>query len=102
MKDLSRVADCCDGSDEAPGVCPNTCAEAGAANRAALKARSTAYKQGLKVRSKYVKEAVTSRQKWEAEVQHLIEEEASLTKVVGRLQGEPIQLIGVLIQSAKV
>lgn len=86
--ELIRVpsADCCDGSDEAPGLCKNTCAEAGSANRAALKARAAAFKHGLKAKERYVRDAVSSRQKWEAELKRTEQEEAELKKAVGKLQ----------------
>jgi len=80
-------ADCCDGSDENSGKCPNTCAEAGAASRAALKARATALKQGLKNREKYVSKAVMGRSEWQQELAKVSQEAEGLQRVVSRLQG---------------
>ena len=44
-----RPADCCDGSDEAPGVCKNTCVEKGAAAREALRTAAKQAGAGNKV-----------------------------------------------------
>ena len=84
--------DCCDGTDESSGACPNTCAEAGSANRAALKARWTAFKFGLKSRENYVVDVVANKQKWEQEIAILESRESELVKTVARLQGQPEQL----------
>ncbi|KAG8888763.1 hypothetical protein FRB98_006891 [Tulasnella sp. 332] len=56
----SRVGDglceleCCDGSDEAPGVCPNRCEETGKVYRAEQAAVKKLRKTGAKIRSTYV------------------------------------------------
>jgi hypothetical protein len=86
-RDPLKFADCCDGSDENSGKCPNTCAEAGAANRAAMKARSTALKLGLKAKEKYISKAVTGRKEWQQELVRVSEEAAGLQKTVTKLQG---------------
>jgi hypothetical protein len=44
-------ADCCDGTDEAPGVCKNTCVERGAAAREALRSAAKDAGAGNKVGS---------------------------------------------------
>ncbi len=61
-------ADCCDGSDEKPGKCKNTCKEQGSARRAELKARAKAYAQGFSKREGYVKEAVQKKAAWQKEL----------------------------------
>jgi protein kinase C substrate 80K-H len=60
-------ADCCDGSDEQPGVCKNTCAEAGAAARAALKERAEAEAAGAKLKEAYLSQSKETKVKWAAE-----------------------------------
>ncbi|KAG8883041.1 hypothetical protein FRB97_007306 [Tulasnella sp. 331] len=56
----SRVGDglceleCCDGSDEAPGVCPNRCEETGKVYREEQAAVKKLRKTGAKIRSTYV------------------------------------------------
>ncbi|CAL8469590.1 g9131 [Coccomyxa elongata] len=72
--------DCCDGSDEQPGVCKNTCAEAGAAARAALKERAEAEAAGALLKEKYLAQAQETRATW-------AQEEARLAKSIAEQQG---------------
>ncbi len=58
------VPDCCDGSDEGPGLCKNTCAEAGAAALAALRERAAAEAAGAAVRAGYLQQAAESLRSW--------------------------------------
>ena len=80
--------DCCDGTDESSGACPNTCAEAGSANRAALKARWASFKFGLKSRENYVVDVVADKRKWEHEIGVLGRRESELVKTVAKLHGQ--------------
>ncbi|KAF9242918.1 glucosidase II beta subunit-like-domain-containing protein [Melanogaster broomeanus] len=56
----SRVNDglcepeCCDGSDEAPGVCPSSCRELGEVHRKKLEAERKLRRTGSKIRATYI------------------------------------------------
>jgi len=70
----SRVRDglcepaCCDGSDEAPGVCKNTCQEVGAAYQAQQEAERKLRKTGSKIRSTYIAFAQKEKNRIEAQL----------------------------------
>ena len=81
-------ADCCDGTDEAPGKCSNTCDEAGAENRANLKRKASNYGTGLKLKRKYISQAGTQRKKWEQELSDSKRKEIELQRQVDKLRGE--------------
>lgn len=72
-------ADCCDGSDEPPGVCKNTCAEAGAAARAELRQRADAEAAGAALKKAYLAQAQEAKALW-------AQEDAQLTKSIAQLQ----------------
>ncbi|CAK0784602.1 hypothetical protein CVIRNUC_007806 [Coccomyxa viridis] len=74
--------DCCDGSDESSGKCSNTCAQAGAAARAALKAKAATEAAGAKVKEGYVRQAQDDKQKWQAEEQKLNQQVLQQKKLV--------------------
>ncbi|KAF6762433.1 glucosidase II beta subunit-like-domain-containing protein [Ephemerocybe angulata] len=67
----SRVGDglceteCCDGSDERPGTCPNRCKEIGEAYRAKRDAELKIQKTGSKIRSTYIAFAHKERKRLE-------------------------------------
>lgn len=50
---LYEELDCCDGSDELPGVCPNACEKIGKEYRAQVEADTKIRKTGAKIRSTY-------------------------------------------------
>ncbi|KAI0737137.1 endoplasmic reticulum protein [Irpex lacteus] len=60
--------DCCDGSDEKPGVCPNRCKEIGDAYKAKLAAERKLRKTGSKIRSSYIAFAQKEKTRIEAEI----------------------------------
>ncbi|KAL0949194.1 hypothetical protein HGRIS_009272 [Hohenbuehelia grisea] len=61
--------DCCDGSDERPGVCPNTCKEVGEAYRKKRDAERKLRKTGSKIRSTYIAFAHKEQKRLEALVE---------------------------------
>ena len=80
-------ADCCDGSDEQPSKCKNTCKDEGAARRAELKARAKAYALGFGKREGYVKEAVKRKAAWTSELSSLEGQIKTEDATVNKLQG---------------
>ncbi|KAJ3476466.1 hypothetical protein NLI96_g11139 [Meripilus lineatus] len=78
--------DCCDGSDEAPGVCPNQCKEIGEAYRAKQDAENKLRKTGSKIRSTYIAFAQKEKKRIEAEIVASAQEVATREKEVSRLQ----------------
>ena len=46
--------ECCDGTDEATGVCPNICEQVGKEYRARVEAENKIRKTGSKIRSSYI------------------------------------------------
>ncbi|RPD62087.1 endoplasmic reticulum protein [Lentinus tigrinus ALCF2SS1-7] len=88
----SRVGDglcepeCCDGSDEAPGVCPNVCKEVGEAYRERVKAEEKLRKTGSKIRSTYVAFAQKEKKRLEDEIAQTEQEIATREKEVARLR----------------
>lgn len=57
------ICDCCDGSDEARGVCANTCPELGRHAREELFRASEAELSGAAIRAERVREFHALRQK---------------------------------------
>ncbi|TRM68562.1 glucosidase II beta subunit-like-domain-containing protein [Schizophyllum amplum] len=88
----SRVNDglcekeCCDGSDELPGVCPNTCKEVGEAYRKKRAEEIKIQKTGSKIRSSYITFAQKEKKRLEGLVQNLADEIALREKEVARLR----------------
>ena len=80
-------ADCCDGTDEPPHKCYNTCEEAGALEKTALRRKAKAFKVGLKLRSEYVTKAVGKPQRWEEDLESRRREEQALRREVNILRG---------------
>ncbi|KAL1687144.1 glucosidase II beta subunit-like-domain-containing protein [Schizophyllum commune] len=79
-------AECCDGSDEAPGVCPNTCKEVGEAYRQKRAQELKIQKTGAKIRSSYIAYAQKEKKRLESLVQNLADEIAVREKEVERLR----------------
>ncbi|KAL4082116.1 glucosidase II beta subunit-like-domain-containing protein [Scleroderma yunnanense] len=88
----SRVNDglcepeCCDGSDEAPGVCPDRCKEAGEEYRKKREAEIRLRKTGSKIRASYIAFAHKEKKRLEALVIDLEQEIAMREKEVERLR----------------
>ncbi|KAI0363840.1 endoplasmic reticulum protein [Pilatotrama ljubarskyi] len=88
----SRVNDglcepeCCDGSDEAPGVCRNVCQEVGQAYRERVKAEQKLRKTGAKIRSTYIAFAQKEKKRLEQELAQTEQEIATREKEVARLK----------------
>ncbi|KAF8626905.1 hypothetical protein AX15_004634 [Amanita polypyramis BW_CC] len=88
----SRVNDglcepqCCDGSDERAGACPNTCKEAGEAYRKRREAELKVQRQGSKVRSGYIAFALKEKTRLEGEIHGLKDEIEEQEKEVTRLR----------------
>jgi len=88
----SRVRDglceieCCDGSDEVPGVCTNTCEEVGKAHRKKEEAERKLRKTGSKIRATYIAFAHKEKKRLEKLVADLEREVASREIEVERLR----------------
>ncbi|KLO07499.1 endoplasmic reticulum protein [Schizopora paradoxa] len=88
----SRVNDglcepeCCDGSDEQPGVCPNLCVEIGEAYRQKMEAEMKTRRTGAKIRSTYISFAAKEKKRLEDLVATLTREVESQESEVARLQ----------------
>ncbi|KAI0786480.1 glucosidase II beta subunit-like-domain-containing protein [Abortiporus biennis] len=88
----SRVRDglcepqCCDGSDELPGVCPNVCEEVGKVYREQQEAQRKLRKTGSKIRSTYIAFAQKEKARIEAEILASTKEIAEREKEVARLR----------------
>lgn len=76
----SRVNDglceteCCDGSDEPSGICPDVCHVAGAEHRRAIEAERKLRKTGSKIRSTYITFAQKEKGRLEQSVETLLAE----------------------------
>lgn len=88
----SRVNDglceqeCCDGSDEPSGVCPNTCQEVGVEYRKKTEAERKLRKTGSKIRSSYIAYAHKEKKRLEVLVADLVKEIETREKEVERLR----------------
>ncbi|TDL29245.1 hypothetical protein BD410DRAFT_779584 [Rickenella mellea] len=88
----SRVNDglcepeCCDGSDEPFGFCPNVCKEVGEAYKLKLEAENKLRRTGSKIRSTYVNFAQKEKKRLEALVVSSSREVADKEKEVARLK----------------
>lgn len=87
----SRVNDglcepeCCDGSDEAPGVCPDTCKAVGEEYRKKAEAEKKLRKTGSKIRASYIAFAHKEKKRLEGALVDLEQEIATREKEVERL-----------------
>jgi protein kinase C substrate 80K-H len=86
VRDGLCEVECCDGSDEAPGVCPNKCKEIGAEYRKKRDAELKIQREGAKIRSTYIAYAHQEKKRLEAEVKALDEQIAEKEKDVQRLK----------------
>ncbi|EIW82175.1 hypothetical protein CONPUDRAFT_164812 [Coniophora puteana RWD-64-598 SS2] len=88
----SRVNDglcepeCCDGSDEKPGVCPNVCDEVGKEYRKKRDAERKMQKTGSKIRSTYIAYAHKEKTRLEGLIAELEKEVATREAEVARLR----------------
>ncbi|KAG7096561.1 hypothetical protein E1B28_003983 [Marasmius oreades] len=88
----SRVNDglceleCCDGSDELPGVCPNTCKEVGEAYRKKRNEEMKIRKTGSKIRSTYIIFAQKEKKRLESLVESTSQEIVVRRNEVARLK----------------
>lgn len=88
----SRVNDglcepaCCDGSDEAAGVCEDTCAAAGELYRQKQEAARKLRKTGSKIRSTYIAFAQKEKKRLEVEIENSQKEIASHEEEVARFR----------------
>jgi len=78
--------ECCDGSDEAPGVCPNRCKEIGEEYRKRVAAEKKLRKTGSKIRSTYIAFAHKEKKRLEESVVSLEKDIAVQEKEVARLK----------------
>ncbi|PFH50340.1 hypothetical protein AMATHDRAFT_193421 [Amanita thiersii Skay4041] len=90
----SRVNDglcepeCCDGSDERPGVCRNTCKEIGDAFRKKREEELRIQRTGSKIRSTYIAFAQKEKKRLEKELDALSDQLEDQEKEVERLRGK--------------
>ncbi|KAF8644385.1 hypothetical protein AX16_008497 [Volvariella volvacea WC 439] len=88
----SRVNDglcepqCCDGSDERPGVCKNVCKEVGAAYRAKREEEKKLRNTGAKIRSTYIAFAQKEKKRLEGQISSLTQEISAKEQEVERLR----------------
>ena len=94
------VVDCCDGTDEPPGRCMNTCLEAGATARADLKAKAAAYAAGAQVREGYIKRAGKTRAEWQAQLKRVNSQTSAQQQKVDAAKGRPPLLGPILTASS--
>ncbi|KIJ56830.1 hypothetical protein M422DRAFT_22966 [Sphaerobolus stellatus SS14] len=79
-------SECCDGSDEAPGVCPNRCQEIGEEYRKKIDAERKIQKTGSKIRGTYIAFAHKEKKRLEESVATLEKEIAIQEKEVAKLK----------------
>ncbi|EJT97743.1 hypothetical protein DACRYDRAFT_25080 [Dacryopinax primogenitus] len=99
-------SDCCDGSDEAPGVCPNRCAELGEAYRKTLEQERKLRRTGSKIRSTYVAYAKKEKTRLEQDlikgreaVDKAILEEKRLKALLDRAESTSAEALEYKLQS---
>ncbi|KAH0839562.1 glucosidase II beta subunit-like protein-domain-containing protein [Lanmaoa asiatica] len=80
--------ECCDGSDETPGMCSNACEEIGEAYRKKEEAERKLRKTGSKIRATYIAFAQKEKKRIEKLIIDLEREVASREHEVERLRGE--------------
>ncbi|EIN10218.1 hypothetical protein PUNSTDRAFT_63724 [Punctularia strigosozonata HHB-11173 SS5] len=78
--------ECCDGSDERPGLCPNICKQIGEEFRKQRDAELKTRKTGAKIRSTYVAFAQKEKKRLEEEIARSDLEIAAREKEVARLR----------------
>ncbi|KAJ4472044.1 glucosidase II beta subunit-like-domain-containing protein [Lentinula aciculospora] len=85
VKDGLCELDCCDGSDERPGVCEDVCKEVGQAHKKKVEEETKIRKTGSKIRSTYIAYAHKEKKRLEGVI------EASATEIAIR-ENEVIRL----------
>ncbi|KDQ65053.1 hypothetical protein JAAARDRAFT_28714 [Jaapia argillacea MUCL 33604] len=78
--------ECCDGSDEKSGVCPNLCKEIGDAYRQKLEEENKLRRKGSKIRSSYISFAKKEKKRLEESITSTLAEISVREKEVARLQ----------------
>ncbi|GBE79118.1 endoplasmic reticulum protein [Sparassis latifolia] len=78
--------ECCDGSDERPGVCSNKCKEVGEAYRQIQDAEWKIRKKGSKIRSSYISYAQKEKKRLEGRISTAEQEILLREKEVARLK----------------
>lgn len=86
--ELFTEPECCDGSDEAPGVCPNRCEEIGKAYRNQKEVEAKIRKTGSKIRSSYIAFANKEKKRLEDLVATSARNVVAKEKEVARLKGQ--------------
>ncbi|EJD00926.1 endoplasmic reticulum protein [Fomitiporia mediterranea MF3/22] len=79
-------AECCDGSDEEPGLCPNICEKVGKEYRERVEAENKIRKKGSKIRSSYISFANKEKKRLEDLVASTSREVVAQEKEVARLK----------------
>ncbi|EJF63088.1 endoplasmic reticulum protein [Dichomitus squalens LYAD-421 SS1] len=79
--------ECCDGSDEPEGVCPNVCKQVGEEYRERVKAENKLRKTGSKIRSTYLAFAQKEKKRLEEEIASSAQGISAREKEVARLRG---------------
>eukprot|EP00177_Eucheuma_denticulatum_P002384 GFKZ01004271.1.p1 GENE.GFKZ01004271.1~~GFKZ01004271.1.p1 ORF type:complete len:641 (-),score=129.81 GFKZ01004271.1:481-2208(-) len=74
------VCDCCDGSDENPGVCADACQELKAKDREHVTTRANSIWRGVKTKERYIEEGRKGRDKEARELAKLERELKSLSR----------------------
>ncbi|KAI0319177.1 glucosidase II beta subunit-like-domain-containing protein, partial [Amylostereum chailletii] len=78
--------ECCDGSDEPSGVCPNKCKEVGEAYRTKREAEHKLRKTGSKIRASYISFAQKEKKRLEGTIADLEKDMAAREEETSRLK----------------
>ncbi|KAL6754229.1 hypothetical protein V8C86DRAFT_1791960 [Haematococcus lacustris] len=91
------ICDCCDGSDEASGLCKNTCLEKSSTQKQAIRDRMAQISQSLGKKAELLSQAAEMKSVWASKA-HTIQSELEAQQAeVTRLEGEEeraVQLTG--------
>ena len=79
--------DCCDGSDEVPGKCKNTCLDRSASEREAARTRVAFIRQALDKKQALIASAVEKQRAWQHRKGLITNEVSSQMSEVSKLQG---------------
>jgi protein kinase C substrate 80K-H len=85
---ISPEPECCDGSDEPTGVCPNRCMEFGEEYAKHVALENKTRKTGAKIRATYIAYAQKEKRRLEKEISNLDAEIASQEHTVAKLRGK--------------
>ncbi|GFR42561.1 hypothetical protein Agub_g3472 [Astrephomene gubernaculifera] len=86
------VCDCCDGTDEPKGKCQNTCLQASAVHREALKNKISQFEQALATKAEYVSKAKAFKQELQLKSSTIDDDVVRQQGVVDHLKGEVTRL----------